>query len=404
MIHIGIIAEGKIPADNRVALTPAQCKWLRQNHPQIKITVQHSSNRCFSDKEYLDAGITVAENLSDCDIILGIKEVPVDMLIENKTYLFFSHTKKLQPYNQYLLQTIIKKNITLIDYECLEHEDGTRIIGFGFFAGVVGAHNGMMAYGNRTGSFKLERVNGGKNFQHLIHTYFGLKLPAIKIAVTGSGRVAHGVLEIMNLMGIHEVEPEDYCNNEFVYPVYVHLKGADLYKHIIDEKYSRKDFHANPGNYESIFSSYLSNTDILMNGVYWEQTIPRLFNLNDLSNSNFRIKTIADITDDMGGSVPCNFGDSTIANPVYGVDKTTFEMTANYLDNSVDVMAVGNLPNELPRDASRYFGEQLIKHVFTDLFSVDESRLINTATIIKHGKLNDRYEYMREYAESPKSW
>lgn len=401
MIHIGLIAEGKIPADNRVALTPAQCKWLRQNHAQIKITVQHSPNRCFSDKEYQDAGITLADNLVDCDIILGIKEVPVQMLIDNKTYLFFSHTKKLQPNNQHLLQTIIKKNITLIDYECLEHEDGTRIIGFGFFAGVVGAHNGMMAYGNRTGSFRLERVNSGKNFQHLIHTYFGLKLPPVKIAVTGSGRVAHGVLEIMNLMGIHEVEPEDYCEKEFVYPVYTHLKGADLYKHKIDRSYSRKDFHANPGNYNSIFSNYISNTDILMNGVYWEHTIPRLFNLNELSNLNFRIKTIADITDDMGGSVPCNIGDSTIADPVYGVDKITYEKTAPYRANAVDVMAVGNLPNELPRDASRYFGEQLLKYVFTALFSGEENRLINTATIIKKGKLNDGYEYMREYAGSP---
>ena len=399
MIHIGLIAEGKIPADSRVALTPAQCKWLRQHHPHIKITVQSSANRCFSDKEYAAGGITVADDLKDCDIILGIKEVPVEMLIENKTYLFFSHTKKLQSYNRHLLQEIIRKNITLIDYECLEHEDGTRIIGFGFFAGIVGAHNGMMAYGNRTSLFKLDRVNSGKNFQHLIHTYFGLKLPPIKIAVTGSGRVAHGVLEIMNLMGIHEVEPEDYCEKEFVYPVYVHLKGADLYKHKIDGNYSRKHFHANPEQYDSLFSNYLACTDILMNGVYWEKTIPRLFKLEDLSRQDFRIKTIADITDDMGGSVPCNIGDSTIADPVYGVDKISFHKTAAYLENVVDVMAVGNLPNELPRDASRYFGEQLIKYVFTDLFSGEETRLINAATIIKKGKLNEGYEYMKEYAE-----
>ena len=401
MIHIGLIAEGKIPADNRVALTPAQCKWLRQNRSDIKISVQTCPTRCFNDKEYLAAGVAVVNDLQECDIILGIKEIPVERLIENKTYLFFSHTKKLQPYNQHLLQEIIRKNITLIDYECLEHEDGTRIIGFGFFAGIVGAHNGMMAYGNRTGTFKLDRVNSGKSFQHLIHTYFGLKLPPIKIAVTGSGRVAHGVLEIMNLMGIHEVEPEDYRENEFVYPVYVHLKGTDLYKHKTTGNYSRKDFHANPEQYDSLFPNYLLCTDILMNGVYWEKTIPRLFELEDLSKDNFRIKTIADITDDVGGSVPCNIGDSTIADPVYGVDKTSFEKTAPYEENSVDVMAVGNLPNELPRDASRYFGEQLIKFVFTDLFSGEVSRLINTATIIKNGKLNEGYEYMKEYAAGP---
>ena len=398
MIKIGLIREGKIPADSRVALTPAQCKWLRQNRHDVSITVQHSDTRCFTDKEYKSAGIDVKEDISACDILLGIKEVPVDMLIEGKTYLFFSHTKKLQPYNQKMLQTIIKKNITLIDYECLEHEDGTRIIGFGFFAGIVGAHNGMMAYGKRTGAYDLERVNSGKNLQHLIHTYFGLKLPPIKIAVTGSGRVAHGVLEIMNLLGVHEVEPEDFLEKEFVYPVYVHLKGADLYGKKIDGSYNRIHFHQNPENYNCKFSNFTAHTDILMNGVYWEQKIPRLFENEDLQKEDFRIQTIADITDDVKGSVPCNIGDSTITDPVYGVDKITLEKTAPYLPGSVDLMAVGNLPNELPRDASRYFGEQLIKHVFTELFNDEETRLIDHATIVKNGTINKGYEYMAEYA------
>jgi saccharopine dehydrogenase (NAD+, L-lysine forming) len=400
MTTIGLIREGKIPADARVALTPAQCKWIRQHHPEVKIIVQQSNVRCFTDKEYAVAGVEVKEDLAECDILLGIKEVPTDMLIENKKYLFFSHTKKLQPFNQKLLQKIIEKNITLIDYECLEHEDGARIIGFGFFAGIVGAHNGMMAYGNRTGSFHLERVNAGKNLQHLIHTYFGLKLPNIKIAVTGSGRVAHGVLEIMNLMGIHEVEAEDFLEKEYVYPVYVHLKGADLYVRKTDGKYSRTDFHEHPENYDCTFKQYIAATDILMNGIYWEQKIPRLFEMEDLQKPNFRIQTIADITDDFGGSVPCNIGDSTIAEPIYGVDKNTFTRTAPYLPNSIDIMAVGNLPNELPRDASRYFGEQLIKHVFTGLFSGQQNRLINNATIVKNGKLNDNYAYMSDYAKS----
>ena len=398
MIKIGLIKEGKIPADARVALTPAQCKWIRTNRPDLKVIVQQSDNRCFTDKEYLAAGVEVKENIDECDIMLGIKEVPINMLIPNKTYLFFSHTKKLQPYNQKLLQAIIQKNITLIDYECLEHEDGTRIIGFGFFAGIVGAHNGMMAYGKKTGAYNLERVNSGKNLQHLIHTYFGLKLPPVKIAVTGSGRVAHGVLEIMNLMGIYEVEPEDYVEKEYVYPVYVHLKGANLYEHKMDKSYNRKDFHENAENYNSKFAEYIPHTYILMNGIYWEKKIPRLFELLDMQKDNFRITTIADITDDMGGSVPCNIGDSTIADPIYGVDKNTFLRTAPFLQNSVDVMAVGNLPNELPRDASRYFGEQLLKYVFTDLFSEEKTRLIAHATIVKKGKLNDGYEYMEEYA------
>ena len=204
MIKIGLIREGKIPADNRVALTPPQCKWIHKNAPQIKVVAQSSPDRCFTDKEYQIAGVQVVDDVSDCDILLGIKEVPVQNLISDKTYLFFSHTKKMQPHNQKLLKAIIEKQITLIDYECLEHDDGQRIIGFGFFAGVVGAHNGMMAYGERTGLFKLDRVYKQRSFRELIHQYFGLRLPNVKIAVTGSGRVAHGILEIMIEMVIEE--------------------------------------------------------------------------------------------------------------------------------------------------------------------------------------------------------
>ncbi len=281
MLTIGLIREGKIPPDNRVALTPVQCKWIEQNLP-VAIKVQQCEIRCFKDREYMNAGIEVKEDISDCDILLGIKEVPVDMLIPGKIYLFFSHTKKMQPYNQKLLQNIISKKITLIDYECLEHDDGTRIIGFGFFAGVVGAHNGMMAYGNRTGAFKLGRVYKQKSFQQLIHTYFGLQLPLLKIAVTGSGRVAHGILEVMNLMEIHEAEPDEYREQKFDYPVYVHLKGADLYEDKLTGKYSRIGFHHHPEKYNCLFNKYISETDILLNGVYWEEKIPRLFEMDDM--------------------------------------------------------------------------------------------------------------------------
>lgn len=397
MLQIGLIREGKIPQDNRVALTPAHCKWLHMNFDDVKVVVQHSENRCYTDKEYERAGVEVKEDISDCNLLLGIKEVPVDMLLEGKRYMFFSHTKKLQPGNQKLFKALLDKKITLIDYECLEHEDGTRIIGFGFFAGIVGAHNGMMAYGKRTGTFKLQRVGSVNSFQKLIHTYFGLKLPNIKIAVTGTGRVAHGVLEIMNLMGIHEVEPEDYVENEFTYPVYVHLKGIDLYAHKETGKYNRSDFHANPQDYNCRFTNYLAHTDILMNGIYWEKNIPRLFEMEDLHRENFRIQTIADITDDKNGSIPCNLGDSTIDDPVYGVDRKSFEQTAPYLPGSVDVMAVGNLPNELPRDASRYFGEQLIKYVLNDIRQ-GGSKTIEQATMADAGNITPSFEYMKEYA------
>ncbi|MCX8019104.1 MAG: NAD(P)-dependent oxidoreductase [Chitinophagaceae bacterium] len=398
-MKIGLIKEGKIPADNRVALTPAQCKWIHKHFNNVKIIVQSSNVRCFSDREYLMAGVEVRDSVEDCDILLGIKEVPVAQLIAGKTYLFFSHTKKKQPHNQSLLKAILDKGITLIDYECLEHEDGQRVIGFGFFAGVVGAHNGMMAYGHRTGLYSLERVYKQRSFRELIHSYFGLRLPNLKVAVTGSGRVAHGVLEIMNLMGIHEVEPDDYLKRRFSYPVYTQLKGADLYRHRTQKHYIREEFHEHPEQYECLFLPYAAQTDILMNGVYWDINIPRLFEKEDIQRDDFIIQTIADITDDKNGSVPINLGDQIIEDPVYGVDRQTFQKTAPYLPGSIDVMAVGNLPNELPRDASRYFGEQLIKHVLPLLIRNHKNEMLARATITEKGKLTPYYEYLRDYAE-----
>jgi saccharopine dehydrogenase (NAD+, L-lysine forming) len=397
MLTIGLIREGKTPADNRVALTPAQCKWVHKNAADVKVVVQSSPQRCFTDKEYRSAGVEVAEDMSHCDVLFGIKEIPVEELIPDKTYLFFSHTKKAQLHNQKLMRAMVEKKITLIDYECLTHDDGQRIIGFGFFAGIVGAHNGMMAFGNRTGAFKLGRVGDVRDYRQLIHTYFGLKLPKIKIAITGSGRVAHGLLEIMNLLGVNEVEPFDYLHRQYEYPVYVHLKGRDLYERKDDGTYNRDNFHEHPEEYKCSFSPFVKQTDILLNGVYWDKTIPSLFSLDEFRNASFKIQTIADITNDTGGSIPINIGDSTIQEPVYGVDKITLQKTVPYLPTSVDVMAVGNLPNELPRDASRYFGEQLIKYVLEDLVK-GSSTILDRATMLKKGELMEEYSYLKEYA------
>jgi alanine dehydrogenase len=397
MIRIGLIREGKIPADNRVALTPAQCKWIHKNSSEVEIIAQSSSVRCFSDREYENAGVKVKDDISECDILMGIKEIPVEQLLPEKIYLFFSHTKKKQPQNQKMMQAILDKKITLIDYECLEHEDGQRIIGFGFFAGIVGAHNGMMAYGNRTGLYKLDRVYKQRSFRELIHSYFGMRLPNVKIAVTGSGRVAHGILEIMNLMGIHEVEPDDYLVRRFAYPVYTQLKGADLYTRKDNGKYKRLEFHEHPELYRCDFLPYAEQTDILLNGVYWDKNVPRLFEKENVQADTFIIRTIADITDDAGGSVPLNLGDQTIENPIYGIDRSTLQKTEPYLPNSIDIMAVGNLPNELPRDASRYFGEQLIKHVLEDLV-MNGSAIIEGATMVKKGELTSHYNYLQDYA------
>ena len=395
---LGLIKEGKVPSDNRVALTPKQCKWFMEQFPNWEIHVESSATRCFQDKEYQREGIKVVEDISNATILLGIKEVPITQLIAGKTYLFFSHTKKQQPYNQPLFHAMMDKEISLIDYECLEHEDGQRLIGFGFFAGIVGAHNGIMAYGNKTRQFQLGRVNEVKDYMELVHTYFGLKLPNIKIAVTGSGRVAHGILEIMNLMDVQQVEPDEYNSRDYAYPVYVHLKGRDLYVHKETGLYDRMDFHHHPENYNCVFNQFLKHTQILMNGIYWEKGIPPLFTLEDVKEDGVALTTIADITDDAHGSVPINLGDATIEDPVYGVEINSLQKTAPYLPNCIDVMAVGNLPNELPRDASRFFGEQLIKYVLPDLIGAG-NEIIKKATMLDKGNLTEHYQHLTAYAK-----
>ena len=395
---LGLIKEGKVPSDNRVALTPKQCSYLLKIYPDWDILVESSATRCYKDFEYIKEGIKVVEDISQATILLGIKEVPKEQLIPNKTYLFFSHTKKAQPYNQAMFKDMMDKKITLIDYECLEHDDGQRLIGFGFFAGVVGAHNGIMAYGNRTKEYHLGRVKDVKDYLELIHTYFGLKLPPIKIVVTGSGRVAHGILEIMNLMDVQQVEPDEFKHRKYAYPVYVHLKGRDLYERIDNGTYERNDFHAHPSAYKCLFKNYLPYAQILMNGVYWEAGIPPLFTMKDLEEyEDYALKTIADITDDAHGSVPCNLGDASSEDPIYGVHAETCTRCTPYTHYCIDVMAVGNLPNELPRDASRFFGEQLIKYVLPDLVKGGNA-IIERATMLKDGKLTEPYAYLAAYA------
>ncbi|MBL7713131.1 MAG: alanine dehydrogenase [Chitinophagaceae bacterium] len=306
----------------------------------------------------------------------------------------------MQPYNRSLMQAMIRKQVRMIDYECLTHIDGQRILGFGFFAGVVGAHNGILTYGKKHGLYELPKANDINSYADLLSYYDQLVLPNIKIAVTGSGKVSSGILEIMSHLDIQSIEPADYITNDYDYPVYTHLKGGSLYRHRETGTYGREHFHQHPAEYESLFYQFLPHTDILMNGIYWDKQIPRLFEPEDIRNNDFRISVIADITCDPYGSVPINIGASTIADPVYGIEKSSMQRTPPFLDTPevIDVMAVDNLPNELPRDASKYFGAHFEKYVLGALLEGYDSDLIHRATICSNGKLTDRYAYMAEYA------
>jgi alanine dehydrogenase len=397
---IGLIRERKNPPDTRVPFTPKQCADVMNQYPEVRIIVESSPDRCYSDAEYLAEGIEIVTDMSACDVLLGVKEVPIDHLISSKTYFFFSHTKKLQPYNRSLMQAIIAKKIRMVDYECLTHIDGQRILGFGFFAGVVGAHNGILTFGKKHGLYELPKANEIKSYAELLSFYDQLKLPNFKIAVTGSGKVTSGILEIMSHLDIQSIEPGDFISKEYNYPVYTHLKGGFLYQHKVTKSYNREEFHLYPEKYESLFPQYLPHTDMLLNGIYWDKKIPRLFEKVDVINSDLRMSVIADITCDTDGSVPINVGSSTIADPVYGIDKKTMSKVAPFQDSKdiIDVMAVDNLPNELPRDASKYFGAHFEKYILQALLDGYDNDIIKRATICAEGKLTEPYQYMKDYA------
>lgn len=399
-MKIGIIREGKTPPDSRVVLTPKQVKLALDRFEQLDIYVQPSPHRCYSDAEYQNENITLKEDLSDCDVLIGVKEVPIDALYPNKIHFFFSHTIKAQPYNRKLLQAILEKNIQLIDYECLTDDNGVRVIAFGRWAGIVGAHNGLYTWGKRTGTFDLKRANECKDFEALKKLYNNIEFPPIKIVVTGNGRVAQGAIEVLSSAGIRAVTPSAFLEEEFDEAVFTQLSCSELYARKSDGGFDQMEFYKQPHLYTSIFEPYQSVTDLFINAIYWDPKAPAYFSLEDMRSEDFSIKVIADITCDIApeASVPSTIRPSTIADPIFGFDPQQEKEVAPFQSNAIDVMAVDNLPNELPRDASESFGEQFINEVLPELLK-DQSAFIDRASIAKDGDLTAKYEYLRSYVE-----
>ena len=399
---IGLSRERKNPPDNRVALSPIQCVALQQRYPQIKVFVEASPTRCFSDDAYREVGIEVVEDLSHCDVIFNIKEVPSEALIAQKTYFFFSHTIKKQPYNRTMLQTILQKNITLIDYEVLRYETGARVLGFGRYAGVVGTYNGLLVYGKKHGLFSLTPAHLSKNYADILTQLLRVNLPNIRIAVTGGGRVSQGALDLLRALQIREVTPNQYLHVRYDEPVFVQLNSPDLYVHPTLTQWDTQHFYKHHGEYKSQFKGYAECTDLLVNGIYWTEDLPRLFEAGDTADKEkFAPTVIADISCDVEGSVPITYKATSIADPVIGWSRGNQSPCEAYGEDSIDVMAVGNLPNELPRDASEEFGEMLMHKVIPELVA-GGSRLIDGATIARGGHLTAHFSYLSDFvAESP---
>ncbi|MBK6281576.1 MAG: alanine dehydrogenase [Draconibacterium sp.] len=400
-MRIGILRENKTPIDKRVPLTPEQCVEVQDKFPGITVVVQPSKVRCFNDSEYESLGIEIKQDLSDCDILLGVKEVKIEDFLEGKKYLFFSHVIKKQAYNKKLIQTVLRKNIQLIDYEVLTDNEGLRIIGFGRFAGLVGAYNGIRAFGLRNKFFELKPAYLCDNLEEMFKQLDSIDLPPIKISLTGNGRVANGVLEVLGYLNIMRLSPEEYLEIETPeIPVFVQLLPDDYVCRKNGYEFDLFHFYTHPEEYENSFLPFAKETDLLLASAYWDPKAPVLFTTDDMKQATFRISVISDITCDIEGSVPSTKRASLIDDPYYDYNPETGELEPAFSSKkNITVQAVDNLPCELPKDASLDFGQNLIDKVFPSLFGEDTDGIIERASITKNGKLTPRFEYLQDFAD-----
>lgn len=399
-LHIAVIREGKTPPDKRVPLSPDQAAAIVREHPNVSITVQESPIRIFPDAAYAEAGLPVASDVHDASVFLGVKEVPLDMLVPNKTYFFFSHTIKEQPYNRDLLRTILERNIRLIDWEVLTDGKGGRLIGFGRYAGIVGAYNGLRTYGFRTERYALRPAHECADGEEMCREFAKLDLPNdCKIALTGRGRVANGAMETLDRAGIRKVSPEAYFTESFTEPVYAQFGVEHYNKRIDGTEGERFHFYAHPEAYESDFQRIAGTTDLFIAGHYYAEGSPFLFTRADVRNPEFRIRTVADISCDIDGPVASTIRPSTIEDPMYGYDPQTEQETDFRNESAIAVMAVDNLPCELPKDASIDFGAEFTKHILPHLLNGDAEGVLARATMTEKGSLTEAYSYLQAYVD-----
>tara|TARA_R110002073_G_scaffold293194_2_gene458771 strand:+ start:50769 stop:51974 length:1206 start_codon:yes stop_codon:yes gene_type:complete len=398
-MKFGIIKERKNPPDRRVVFSPQKLQELQEQFPEAKVKVESSDIRVFSDEQYKNAGSKVSNDVSDCDVMIGVKEVPIDALVPNKKYFFFSHTIKKQPYNRKLLLAILDKNIELYDHEVITEESGNRLIGFGRYAGIVGAYNGFRAWGLKHESFQLPKAETASDQQALIRELNGITLPSMKILLTGSGKVARGAKEMLDAMNIRSVSVEDYLAKGFNEPVYCLADVLDYNKRKDGTVINNGDFYNHPEQYESNFMRFAKVTDYYIAGHFYGDGSPFLFTREDAKSSDFKIKLVADISCDIDGPVASTLRSSTIANPIYGYDPQT-ESEVDYKDEkSITVMAVDNLPCELPKDASEGFGELFLEYVIPAFFNGDKDGVLARAKMTENGRLTERYSYLQNYVE-----
>ena len=399
-MKFGIIKERKNPPDRRVVFSPEKLKELKEKFPSAEIKVESSDIRVFNDDAYRNLGIEVTDDMSDCDVLLGVKEVPLDALIPNKKYFFFSHTIKKQPYNRKLLKGMLERNIEMFDHETIIKENGARLIGFGRYAGLVGAYNGFRALGIRENLFNLPKVETLADLDEVKAELDKITIPNIKILLTGTGKVALGAKEILDHLQIKQVSDALYLTADFTEPVYCMADVMEYSKRKDGKVGDKYEFYKDATGYESNFMPYAKVTDFFIAGHFYGDGAPYFFTREDAKQADFRIKYVADISCDIDGPVASTIRPSTIADPIYGYDPAT-ESEIDFNDEkAITVMAVDNLPCELPKDASEGFGDMFLEHVIPAFYNEDKDGILERAKMTTNdGKLTERYLYLQDYVD-----
>ena len=398
-IKFAIIKERKNPPDRRVVFSPEKLKETSKRFPNAIFKVESSGIRVFSDNAYQEQGFEVTNDVSDCDVMIGVKEVPIDALIANKKYFFFSHTIKKQPYNRKLLRAILDKNIELYDHETIVDDKGFRLIGFGRYAGLVGAYNGFRTLGLRDKLFDLPKVEMLKDLEEMKQELDKITLPNIKILLSGTGKVARGAKEILDHLQIKEVSDALYLTSKFTEPVYCLVDVMEYAKRKDGKVGNTSEFYTDPSGYESNFMPYASETNFFIAGHFYGDGAPFLFTREDAKHPDFKINLVADISCDIDGPVASTIRPSTIAEPFYGYDPQAEIEVAYDSKNAITVMAVDNLPCELPSDASKGFGEMFLEHVILAFFNNDKDGVLQRAKITENRKLTKRFSYLQDYVD-----
>ncbi|MEO0733842.1 MAG: NAD(P)-dependent oxidoreductase [Bacteroidota bacterium] len=393
---IAVIREGKVPPDSRVPLTPKQVATLRGRG--LDIVVQPSQGRAFTDAEYAELGVPLVEDISDRELLLGIKEVPIDQLIAGKTYCFFAHVAKEQPYNQPLMRALLDKHIIHLDYEYLTDEKGRRLIAFGYWAGMVGAHNAVWTYAQRTGAFSLPRLKDLYDYAEAKSVYAELELPALRVVLTGTGRVGQGAAQVLQDLSFECLSPDDFLSGKG-HAVFTQLHVTDYAAHPDGREIDKKHFYTHGEEYVSAFAPYAAVADIFINGIFWDGKAPAFFTRDEMAAPGFRIQVIGDVTCDIApaASVPSTLRASTIADPVFGFDPINGTEVPAYAPQAIDVMSIDNLPSELPRDASEAFGATFIEKILPE-FAKADSAILKRAMVTHNGQLGPHFGYLKDYA------